>query len=157
MVDGIGVVADVVLDLGVALGGGGGRQFFAANPRQCGLRQNLAHQLEAANQAVHVVTFPQKIGINHRRLQRVFAGQCDTATAARTQQAHVARVAMAKGGGAAMIEQFGDDKVQLQVRDGLTGLALDEATGLGEIGGEHAAAQIAPLENALDGAHHAAQ
>ena len=60
---------------------------------------------------------------------------------------------MADGALAAMVHHLADDKVQLQVGDGLAGLAADEPTGLGEIGGEHAGAMRAPVKDALDHAH----
>ena len=98
VVDRVGVVANELFDLGVALGVDRAGQFPSAQGCQGRLVQNPAHQLEAAHQAVHVVAVAQKIGVDQGRGKRVFAGQLDAAPAARAQQAHVAGIAMAKDG-----------------------------------------------------------
>ena len=85
-----------------------------------------------------------------RRRDRIGARQRDAAAALRPQQADVARVAVAEHGLAAMVDQLADHEVQLQVGPRLLGPAADEAAGLGEVGGQHAAAVAAPLEDALE-------
>ena len=138
VVDGVGMVTDKGLDLGVRGGARRGRQFLAAQARQRRLAQYPAHQLEAANQSVDVVAVPQEVGVDQRRGHRVLAGQAQAATAARTQQTDVAGVAVPKHRGAAMVGQLADDKVQLQIGQRLVRSALDEPASLGEVGGEHA-------------------
>ena len=115
---------------------------------QRGLLQDRAHQLEAAHQALDVVALGEEVGVDPRCRQRIGAGQRDAAAALGPQQAYVARVAVAERGLAAMVDQLADHEVQLQVGCRCVGPALDEAAGLGEVGGQHAAALAPPLEDA---------
>ena len=64
---------------------------------------------------------------------------------------------MAQRGGAAMVDELAHHKMQLQVGYRFCRVAPDEAAGLGEIAGQHAAARLAPLKNALEHAQHAAR
>ena len=50
---------------------------------------------------------------------------------------------------AAMIEQFSDDVMQLQIGDCLIGTALDEATCFGKISRQDTRAPLVPLEHTL--------
>ena len=56
-----------------------------------------------------------------------------------------------------MIDQLAHHKVQLQIRRGLAGLALDEPTGFSKIRGQRAFAVAAPLENSFQRLHRAAE
>lgn len=69
----------------------------------------------------------------------------------------MARKTMAERGGAAMVDEFANHKVQLQVWNHFVGVAFDETAGLGKVGGEHAAALLAPLENTFEHRHHSAE
>ena len=90
VVDGVCVIADELLNFSIGLRPGGGRQLLARHGGHGGLGQDFAGQFDATNQSCHVVPVAQKIGVNQRCGQRVFAGQKQTAPAAGAQQAHVA-------------------------------------------------------------------
>ena len=59
-------------------------------------------------------------------------------------------IAMAEHRLAPMVDQLGDDEVQLQVGRCFLGMAADEAAGFGEVGGQHAVATRTPLEQAAE-------
>ena len=81
MVNRVSMFADHLLYLCIGLRACRGIKLAPAKLRQRGLRQNVAHQFEAANQAVHVVAVAQKVGVYQGQRHRVFAGQRDTAPA----------------------------------------------------------------------------
>ncbi len=155
MVDGVGVVADELLDLRVALRISRRLGLHATVARERGLLQQLAHALEAPHQARGVVLILQKGRVDQRRHLWVGAGQAQRAAAPGAQQADVAGIPMAQHRLAAMVHQLAHHEVQLQVGDGLLGAALDETAGFGEVGGERATALAPPFEEAFDHVHHA--
>lgn len=67
VVDGVGVIADDGLNLGVGFCVGRGGQLLATVTGEGGLAQNRAHLLKTLHHAAHVVRVSQEVGVNHRR------------------------------------------------------------------------------------------
>ena len=116
VVDRVGMVADEGFDFSIADSLGRSACLAALVHRQRRLLQDVAHQLEAANQALHVVAIAQKIRVDQRRRQRVLAGKTQRAPAQGAQQADVTGIAFAIAGRAAMVDDLANDEVQLNIR-----------------------------------------
>ena len=150
------MVAHESLELGIGVRAGRNRSFVPAEPRQGRLVQQLAHPPVAAHQPRRVVRVGQKVRVDARRRQRVGVGQGQAAAAVWAQQAHMARITVAEHRGAAVVDQFADHEVQLQVGDRLVGAAADEPARLGEVRRQQAGPLLPPLPDAARHAHHAA-
>ncbi len=92
--------------------------FLAAETRQRRLLRDVAHDLEAAHHAAHVVRIVEEIRIDARCLKRIAAGQRHAAATLRAQQADMGRVAVTEDGLPAVVDQLANDEVKLQVGDG---------------------------------------
>jgi hypothetical protein len=99
-----------------------------------------AHQLEAAHHAGQVVRLGQEVRVDARRRPSGRRWPAHAAAALRAQQAHMAGIAVAEHRLAAVVDQLADHEVQLQIGHAAPGWLLDEAAGLGEVGGQHAGA-----------------
>ncbi|MNW04116.1 hypothetical protein D3C71_2001540 [compost metagenome] len=75
MINGVGVLADELLDLRIGLRTGRCRQFLRTKLCQRRLRQDLAHALEAAHHAPHVVRIGEELWIDQWQGHGVTVGQ----------------------------------------------------------------------------------
>ncbi|MPN13753.1 hypothetical protein SDC9_161078 [bioreactor metagenome] len=140
VVDGVGVVADVVGDFFVGFGLGRIFQLGATQSFERGLGEDMAHVFDGADHLLHVLRIGEECRVDLWWREGIGICQRHAPSAARLQQADVARIAVAPNGLAAMIDELADDEVQLQIGHRFVLAALDEPARLGEVGGEHAGA-----------------
>ncbi|MCY1346045.1 hypothetical protein D9M69_321200 [compost metagenome] len=107
--------------------------------------ENPRLQLRRLDQKLDVLAALEEARVDHRRLQRVAAAQGDAADALRAQHLDVAAVAVAPVQLAAVVVDHRGDEDHLQVGLVQRRVGAQEGPGLGEVGGQQAAALARPF------------
>ena len=149
VIDGVGVIADELLDLRIAARLCRILQLPPLETSQRRLPENFTHAAYAAHQALHIVGLGKEGRVYERHGSGIGRGQLHAAPTPWLQQTDMAGVTVAQHRLATVIDQLAHHKMQLQIGRTLLRPAADKAAGLGKVAGQHAPALTAPAAHAL--------